>query len=361
MATVGTMGLNDLIAQNTSVSVSEFGLDALNKMVQARLEFLNAQVSEQVGMFAEESTDSRRIWGSSQTLEMKEVDEMGVARTQKGTLGTEVAFPLRHFSVAVGNTKDWYYRATAAEFAKRVISLESAYKKRVADELAFAIFGKTNYAFKDYLVDNTSLAVKFFLNADSSVIPAAPNGTTFTGSTHQHYVGNVGVALAYTDIDLLIANVTEHGNTGVKLFIPQALVATLVGLASTKFVRLNMVGIVPASTSTSTVAQYDPANVDPNNALVGYWDGIPVLTRSWMPTSLVLCLAENSFGEKPLVYRVEKIAQLRGFRMAGDYNVHPLMAESWEANFGMGVWNRSACAVLDTAHQTNYTIPTLIR
>jgi hypothetical protein len=357
----GTYGLQDLIAQNTSVSVVEFGLDALNQMVQARLAFLNASVSEQLGLFCEESVDSRRIWGSTQNFEMKELDEFGVAKTQKGSLGTEVAFPLRHFGVAVGNTKDWYFRATAAEFAKRVIGLESAYKKRVSDEMAFALFGKTNYTFKDYLVDNTSLSVKFALNADSSVIPAAPNGTAFVGSSHQHYTGTSGSTLAYTDIDTLISNVTEHGNTGVKLYIPQALVATLAGLASTKFVKLSYTGIIPASTATSTVEKMDVANVDPNNILVGFWDGIPVLTRYWVPTSMVLCLAENAYGQKPLVYRIEKIAALQGFRLAGNYNVHPLMAEEWEANFGIGAWNRSAYAVLDTAHQTSYTIPTLIR
>lgn len=360
MANIGNMGLTDLIAQNVTVPLAEFGLDALNKMVQARLDYLNSQVSEQLSIFAEETTDSRRIWGSSQNFQMNETDEFGVAKTQKSTLGNEIGFPLRHFSVAVGSSKDWYLRATALEFAKRVISLESAYKKRIQDELAYAIFGKTNYDFKDYLIDNLTLKVKFFLNNDGSTIPAAPNGTTFATS-HSHYKGTAGVSLASSDLDALILDVTEHGNFGVKLYIPAAMVATLAGLASTKFVKLNMVGIVPAETVTSTVAQYDAASVDVNNMLAGYWDGVPVYTRSWVLASMVMCVAENPFGEKPLVYRVEKIPSLRGFRLGSNYNVHPLMAESWEANFGLGVWNRSAVSILDTAHQTNYTIPTLIR
>jgi hypothetical protein len=32
-----------------------------------------------------------------------------------------------------------------------------------------------------------------------------------------------------------------------------------------------------------------------------------------------------------------------------------------EARFGYAPFNRAACAVLDGAHQTNYTEPTLVR
>lgn len=357
---IGTYSLSDLVAQNVTTSIMQYGLDGLLLAVQERMAFLNAQVSEQLSLFAEESTDSRRIWGSSENFSMSEVDEYGVAKAQKGTIGVEVAFPLRKFSIAVGSSKDWMYRKSAAEFAKRAMAIETAYVKRIQDELAYGIFNKTNYTFKDYLIDNTSLAVKAFINADSSVIPDAPNGATFTGSSHQHYVGTAGAALAYTDIDLLVANVSEHGNSGVKLFIPQALVATLEGLASTKFVKLSMMGIIGSTDVSQTVRQDNPDS-DPMNKLVGYWNGIEVYTRSFMPTAMILCVATNSMGQKPLVYRVDPVAALRGLRIASEEVSHPLMATTWEAHMGFGAWNRSAIAVLDTAHQTTYTAPTLIR
>lgn len=81
-----------------------------------------------------------------------------------------------------------------------------------------AIFGKANYSFVDWLGDGTTLAIKKSLNADGGAIPNAPDGTTFAG-TDQHYAGTAGASLAYTDIDTLIANVTEHMLPGVKLLV----------------------------------------------------------------------------------------------------------------------------------------------
>lgn len=361
MANIDTYSLSDLVAQNITASVADYGMDALLTAVQARMAFLNSSVAEQMSVFAEMSTDARRLWGSSDNFAMEEVDEYGVAKSQKGAVGVEVGFPLRKFVLAVASSKDWYYRRSVSEFAKRAMNVENAYLKRIQDELAFAIFNNVNYSVKDYLLDNTTLNVKAFLNADSSVIPDAPNGTSFTGSTHNHYKGTAGAALAASDVDALIANVTEHGNFGVKLFIPAALVSTLEGLASTKFVKVSMVGIINPTDVASTVSAVDMASTDPENRLAGYWEGVPVFTRSWVKTSMIVCVASNAMGQMPLLFRQDPVAGLRGLHIEAEQVNHPIMATTWGANFGIAPWNRSAVAVLDSAHQTNYTKPTLIR
>lgn len=59
--------------------------------------------------------------GHAKNMEMKEVDELGVARTQKDTNGVEVDFPLRKFSLSTGWTSDFVARATPADLAQRTL------------------------------------------------------------------------------------------------------------------------------------------------------------------------------------------------------------------------------------------------
>lgn len=354
---VGTYSLEDLLSQRF-VPATEFGLDAIARAIQARLTWLNEQVNSQMSLIAETTSDVRRIWGGSEHMEMIEVDELGVARTQKDTSGVEIDFPLRKFSISTGFTADFIARATPADLAGKALGVQTAYLERVRNELAFAMFGKANYKFVDWLGDGTTLSVKAFLNADGAAVPSAPDGTAFA-TTHQHYVGTAGAALAYTDIDTLIANVTEHMLKGIALFINVADVATLTGLASTKFTALTLAVVaVPGRTSgTVETAQVED---DPANKLVGYWAGYPVYTRSWVPDNYYVAMATQS-AEKPLVHRVDKFAGLNGLRLVAQTGMHPLTAQTWEAEVGFGAWGRNAAAFLKGDAQTTYTNPTLVR
>jgi len=351
--------LEDLLAQ-TNTPLASLGIDNINVAIQNHLDFLNQSVSEQLGLLAEETPDARRIWGGTETYEMKEVDEFGVAKTQAPTSGVEVGFPLRRFSVSTGWSAEWVQRAMASELAKKVIGTQAAYLTKIQDEILFAVFNKDNYAFKDYLVDNTSLSVKAFLNADGAVIPNSPNGTAFVGASHQHYVGTVGASLAYTDIDTLISNVVEHGNMkGIALFTTVAVANSMALLATKPMVRLTYANIVPSTDSDATVLR-DNGESDPANKLVGFFGPYPVYTRSWVPTGMIACLATGA-AEKPLVYRVDRQASLRGLQPEMEFGFPVITAKTWRSYFGMAVWNRAAGAVLDTAHQTTYTEPTLVR
>lgn len=350
---VGTYSLEDLLKQKF-VPASEFGLDAIAAAIQARLNWLNGQVSAQMGLVAESSPDVRRVWGTSESMEMKEVDELGLARTQRDTGGVEVDFPLRKFSVSTGFTADFIARATPADIARKALDVQVAYLERLRNELRFALFNKTSYSFEDWLGDGTTLAVKAFLNADGAKIPSAPDGTTFAG-THQHYIGTTGASLAYTDIDALITLVTEHLLPGVALFVNVSNVATLVGLASTKFTALTMAVLaVPGRTSGTVVT--DDVEVDPANKLVGYWAGYPVYTRSWVPADYYAAVAIGS-PQKPLVHRTDPIASLNGLRLVSTLGMHPLTAQTWEAEIGFGAWGRHAAAFLKGNAQTTYANP----
>ena len=352
---IGTYSITDLLKQRF-VPASEFGFDAIARAIQAHLDWVNSQVTEQMGLVAETTSDVRRVWGTSEHFEMVEVDEMGVARTQRDISGVEIDFPLRKMSVSTGFTADLMARATPADLAGKAVGVTVAYLERIRSELRYAMFNKSNYSWKDWLGDGTTLAIKAFLNADGAKVPDAPDGTTFA-TTHQHYAGTVGAALAYTDIDTLIANVTEHLLTGAKLFINVANVSTLVGLASTKFVALtNVVVALPARTSGTV--ETTSVDEDPANKLVGYWAGYPVYTRSWVPSGYYACIANDTAGNKPIVHRIDKFASLNGLRLVAQTGMHPLTAQTWEAEVGFGAWGRNAAAFLDGGAQTTYVNPT---
>lgn len=348
--------LNDLLAQRF-VLASAFGFDKINDSIQARLEWLNGQVNEQIGIFAEVSEDARRIWGGSSKFNMVEVDEFGVARTEKAISGQEVNFPLRKFSVSTGFTADYLRRATVAEIAQVAINAQEAYLERMQAELKFGLYNKDNYSFVDKFGDGSTLAVKAFLNADSVAIPNAPDGTEFT--SHTHYVGTVGASLAVADIDALIENVKEHGlYKGVTLFINPANVATLVALANTKFVKNTSTLLIDNTASTQSAFKVNPEE-DSNNQFVGVWNGeVKVFTRSWAVANYYTVCATGA-ADKPLILRTDKY--VKGLVMDYELGAHPISAKTWSAYVGMGANNRASVAVLDAGHQTDYTEPTLIR
>lgn len=350
---IGTYSLEDLLAQRF-VPASEFGFDGIARAIQAHLDWLNAQVADQMGMIAETTDDVRRIWGGSEDGEMVEVDETGVARTQKDENGEEIDFPLRKFSRSTGWTADYMARATPADLATKVLKFESAYVTRLRQELAAALFAKANYSFVDRLGDGTTLAIKRLKNADTMKVPNAPDGTTFATS-HQHYSGYISGSAQNADIDALIANVTEHGFTNVQLIVNQANVATLAAMTTTKFVALTLAVVaVPGRTSGTIDTQV--VTDDPANKLVGYWAGYPVITRSWVPSGYYVANAVDA-PQKPLVHRIDKFSALNGLRLVAQFGQHTLTAQTYEAEIGFGVWGRTSAAILDGGNATTYSNP----
>ena len=276
MATNDIYSLADLLAY-TFTPASEFGLDSIARTLQARVNYLNSEIDGMTSLLAERSTDRKRVWGAGNVGTMvKLVDDLGSAKSERFLPGVEVGFPMYKFSAKLAKSKEWMKRATPADIAKTFTGIEASYLNAIVREIRTAVFNDDNYTFKDFLTDNTDLAVKAFLNADSAAIPPAPDGTTFTASTHTHYKGTAGASLAYTDIDALIENVREHGlSLGLALFVNAADVSVLAGLASTKFVAVTHNVLVPANASVSTVSRDDPANYDLNNRLAGFWDESP--------------------------------------------------------------------------------------
>ncbi|HEU5089069.1 MAG TPA: hypothetical protein VFT99_16550, partial [Roseiflexaceae bacterium] len=191
-------------------SVNDFGENTVVQTLQADLAAHNAMATEMVSDLAMLTTDTQGVYGSGAVGQMVEVDEFGRSETQKVAPGSTVAWPLRLFQYGVGWTRKFLQNATPADLAQAQLAAEEAHRREIRYQIKSAIFGSSNYTFADYLVNNVSLGVKRFVNADSAAIPDAPDGSTFTASSHTHY--DAAAALSTTVVDAAITDLIEHGH-----------------------------------------------------------------------------------------------------------------------------------------------------
>jgi len=352
--------LEDLYAQRFA-PLSTLNLNRVSATIQAYAEFLASDMAEQLDLFTEETTQSRAIWGGAANINFEEVGELGKGKTRKDTRGQELHFPLFKLDATVGGSEEFWKRASVKDMIDVMTGMQNGYAARVRDEIKAAIFGSTiKTPVKDWLVDNSTLnKIQPFLNADSAEIPAAPNGTTFTASTHQHYVGTSGTAMSTYDIDTLLSNVREHVLGQVMLFVDGSMPTTLAALAGTKYVARPPLPIVDNRDAQVSRASFNP-DLDRNNMSVGYWDGHEVVTRSWVPTGYIAAMAVGGTLGKPLWRRVD--SAFPGLITGLEITDGRIRVKESYFYMGLGVFNRAAGAVLDTGHQTNYTAPSgLIR
>lgn len=354
MAPTGSYSLADLLQQRFA-SAAEFGLDTINEVLQRDLANYNSQVTDQMALFAEPLTKQSRIYGVSASVSMVEVDEFGAPPTQKNLPGLTVSFPLRLYKSGLGWTSKTLEIATPREIASKFIEARRGHAARLILEMRKALFLSSNYTFVDKLTNGVSLAIKRLLNADGDAIPNSPSGATFDGSTHDHYNDRDGGSLANVDIDAIVSDVTEHGNTrGLKIII--ALADKTDVKALTGFVDLGDGGIIyNAADTTLKKLNFD----DLENQLIGYWrdSSTEVWVKPWGVQNYALCIA-SGVTEKAVGFRQREQTTLQGLRILARIDDYPMIADNMEAEFGMGIWNRTAAAVVDFGN-SSYTDPTL--
>lgn len=349
----GTYDISSLLAARFQ-SAAEYGLDTIQRVLQADLAAHNAIVNDMLTTLCEPTTERQRIYGTSADGEMVEVDEFGRAPTQSPKTGATVGFPLRLFQFPIGWTEKWMQVHTPADMAQAQLGAEAAHLRRIQREIKTAIYLSANYTFNDHLIDKIDLAVKRFVNADSAAIPNGPNGETFDGASHTHYDANAGLTAAVLQAN--IDDVIEHGYGGSVLAAinktNEAAVRLLTGFVAYPDPRL----AVPVYSATGIPSQkLDISRLD--NRAIGVFGGAEVWVKSW-------AIAGYSFAwdaaspNKPLAFRQRTQAGLQGLRIAATNSAFPLTAQFLEAEFGIGVWTRTNGAVLDFVNGA-YTDPTI--
>lgn len=342
----GTHDISALIAAKKS-TMKDIGYDTVRQILQADLDAHNQIVREMLGDMCEFSSDALRWIGASSTNDAWEVDEYGRAPAQITPDGYECGFPLRMFQVRADMTRKFLETATVDEIAKKQLDAETAHRKSIERQIKKAIFGKTNYSYRDHLVDNVSLPVKRFLNGDGAAVAHGPNGETFTGASIQHYQSTGTATVA--DFQSLVENVVEHGHGDrVCLYINRDFEATMKAYSGfDDLIPVYLTNI--AASSGVPERRLDETRLD--NRQIGYLRGAEVWTKPWIPSGYHFCFSAGD-ARKPLLFRQRSAESLQGLRLAAEFDTHPLQAQLWEWEFGVGVWTRSNGAVLYTGNDT---------
>jgi hypothetical protein len=283
---------------------------------------------------------------------MVEVDEYGRAPTQIMSQPSPVGFPLRMFQYALGWTEKWLQLHTPNEMVVALQGAQKAHAIKVRREVQRALYLSANYSFTDFLVDKVPLAVKRLANADGEPIPDGPNGESFDGATHNHYLAVNGLTAAA--LKSAVTTVIEHGYGGVVRIVISTTDETAVR-ALTGFVPLQDVRLTLDTAANQPTERLDNTRLD--NRRIGYFENAEVWTKPWGLASYPL-VYDVSAQAKPLVMRQREQGALQGLRLAATLSAYPLQAQYSEAEFGFGVWSRTNGAVLYTGG-ASYVDPTI--
>jgi hypothetical protein len=363
--TLGTLITLDTL-KATSQSIVEIGEDKTFAAIDAARMVHNKFVADMIGTLCVISTDRRRRYGGPATMTMRKVNQMGITRAQKVTAGTDVDFPLEMAEIAVQWNRKFMENATGKEMAEQFVAAQDADVKRVLADIKIGLFDFANYSVLDELVDNTTLNVKRLVNADSAAMPLGPNGEEFDGSTHTHYNAATAAwsgataAQKSADLEAHIEDVVEHyaGGGEIKLYINRAQenqVRSITGLtgSATNFEKYTDARIIRGTNTDYAAGTLSRDNL--YNRAIGVFGPAEVWVKPWIPSGYILCFREGT--EKPLVFR-ERRPGSGGLVINAEFDSFPLRARQLEREFGIGVWNRIAAAVL-YVNGTSYVVPTI--
>jgi hypothetical protein len=348
---LGTLVTLDTLAASQQ-TIAEIGEDRAFDAINSALQAHNSIMNELTSGLAEATTDRQRRYGGDDNMTMDEVDEFGRGDAQKISAGVTVGFPLRLFDLSVQWSRKYFQNATGAELAAQFTAAQKAHRKRVIREIKRVIFTPTNTNnWVDRLVDTVQLNLKALVNADSAAIPAGPNGETFDGATHTHYLGTASLAAA--DVIALLETVREHYNSGQQmLYINRAQETAIRGFTAnfTAYLDARIIGQTDENQARGTL---NPSNL--YNRAIGVFDGAEVWVKPWVPANYMFTWIDGV--PKPLVKR-ERRAGSGNLVIAAEDEAYPLRARTLEAEFGFGVWNRTNGAALRTNNAT-YAAPTI--
>jgi len=352
----GTLTTLDTLAalRAASGNVAEIGEDVAFASIEAALAAHNQLLQESLTGFVDQTTDRLRRYGGPDTMQMEELDEFGTPSTQKIAAGATLGFPLKFFGGALQWTRLFFQNATGAELAAQVDAMMDADIKNMHKQLKLALFTPTNATFEDRRVDHVNLPMKALVNGDGAPIPIAPDGTTFAGS-HTHYLCPPTTAWATatgvqigTDLTTLNTTVIEHFLSGaIQILANPAQELNIRG--ATGFFPYYDSRLTPNVSQTNALADLDVMNI--TNRAIGVFGAAEVWIKPWIPPNYVVAVLVGS-PQKALVMRTRN-AGSGDLQLLFDNEIFPLRSRSYGREFGFGVWNRVAAAVMDTAHVTN--------
>jgi hypothetical protein len=298
------------------------------------------------------TTERFARYGANAEMQMERIDEFGRPDAQKVQAGATVGFPLANFGGSLQWTRLHLLNATTREIAIQAQAMLAADTRNRLREMKYALFYPANRTIADVRVDNVDIPVKALANADGAPIPPGPNGEVFDGSTHTHYLARAGGSVVQADVLGLIATVTEHEAEGqIRVYINAAQETTVRGFAD--FHPYMDPRLRPALDATVAIQTLDLYNV--GDRAIGVLGVAEVWVKPWIPAGY--WLAYHTAGEEVLRMR-ERSEGSGDLTLAFQNELYPLRAETYVAEYGIGVYNRVGAAVL-YGGGTTYAAPTL--
>jgi hypothetical protein len=351
----GTITTLDTLAA-TDATIADIGEDRAFGAVDAYLRAHNNIVREMMaGGLVETTTDRQRRYGGNSTVVMQELDQFGMPDAQKITAGETIGVPLRRFGDTLQWTRSAFEVMTGREMAAQVSAITAADLVLRQREMKRALFYSSNVDnFVDRLVDHVQLDIKRLINADSSAMPIGPQGQSFDGATHTHYIGEA----SYTDDfleDALETVLEHHGSGQAMIYINRAQEATTRTFTAPEFVPYLDARLVAATDATSARGTLDSVNL--YDRAIGIFAGAEVWVKPWIPENYVLVWIRGGDAQAPLLFR-ERRPGSGSLKLVFEDENHPLRARSYESEFGVAVWNRVGASVLYIANAT-YADPSL--
>jgi len=351
-ANVGTLSLSDLLKRR-DISPLKLGLDVIQRSLDADMAIHNKLLNDlYVAPYAVTTNDIRRRYGVGSSIRGSRADEFGSAHTQKVVTSSVVDFPLDGIQYATGWTSAFFKQKTVADMAITQQAIQVGQTLDVLKALKEAFYLSTNYTFTDYRDTGIDLSVKRLANADGAPIPNGPNGEVFDGATHTHYLAEA--ALDVDGANALINTVLEHYAAGpIRVFINIGNEAAWRGL--TGFLPLTDVRLTLPVTAATPLTRLEPFN--PNNRQIGLFGAAEIWVKPWAIAGYAVCVSFAPGIDSVLAARTRDGGPIR-LETVADNVAFPLQARFMESEYGFGVWNRVAAAVLDHAH-ADYTDPTI--
>ncbi len=342
----GTHSITDLLAV-TNQSIAQFGEGSVAEAFAAELTAHNGLVANMLQELTSFGDEQITMYGGSSDIVAVDTDEFGRSDAQKPATGVNVGFPLRNWDVTLQWTRLYMETHTPADAAKTLDAAKVADLKAIQRAIRRALYTPTNnLTFVDRRSNNMAvLPVRALLNADSGAVPVGPNGETFDGATHTHYLATASLVAA--NVSALIATVTEHEAGGeVRLYINAADEAAIRAMTS-NFTPYFDSRITPANNVAAGNAALNVQNT--NNRAIGIFNNAEVWVKPWVLASYLVAMRVGS-SIKPLRARTRtgSLTGLGEFALRFEHEHYPLRSETMSREIGFGVHNRAAAAVLYT-------------
>src|SRR6185312_342378 len=329
----GTLTTFDTLATLRAATgvVAEIGEDVAFESIDMALKAHSQLLNEAITDFVEPTTDRLRRYGGPDQMQMEELDEIGSANAQKIGPGATLGFPMKFYGGGLQWSRLYFLNATGPELAAQVEAMMDADIKNVHKQLKTALLIPTNYTFEDRRVDHVQLPVKALINADGAAIPIAPDGTTFNGSTHTHYLpataawsGATAIQMG-ADLTALTTTVVEHFLTGkVLLLANQAQEASIRSIPG--FYPYYDMRLTPTITTTNaTNANLDVTNL--TNRAIGVYGPAEVWVKPWIPLNYVAAMQVN-VPQKALCLRTRSVGS-GNLELLYDMEEYPLRARQY--------------------------------